>query len=1130
MNFRLRLGALLVAASVSLCAQQGAGTIQGTVFDPQGAVVPAAAVEVRNVDTNLAFETESNELGSYTAPGLAVGEYEVSVRSAGFKTYVRSGITLQVNQTALVDASLTVGQLTESVEVIADAAQVDAGGGSLGAVIERRRVADLPLNGRSALALTMLTAGVTSNAGPTASGFGDRGLQLSAISINGGPNSMNAQMLDGNNNTLSYVGEVGVPPAVDSVEEFKVQSGSMSAEYGFTAGGAVNLVTRSGGNQLHGTLYEFLRNDALDARNTFAVDKLPLRYNQFGASVGGPIIKNKTFGFFNWEEYRLRDSSPRISSVPIEPFYRGDFSELRTSGGALIPVYDPETTRANPEGSGMVRDPFVNNVVPQSRFDPSASQIAGFWPAPNRTPINAFTNAQNYQDANVVSTDWTQWNGKLDHSFNRRNSLFFRYTQVEHNLASNSIFIDPTVGPERFDDQVNRNAVLSDTHLFSPTLINNFRMGFSRQSFDFLPANYGQDWPSRLGLPSIVPGEQMPQIDFGYGQIGGNAAGIRGSLNWDIQNMTTWVVRNHVVKIGANYRDLYGGNRQGRALSGNYRFRGLTSNPQSPSGTGADMAQFLLGDVSLATIEKILGNSWHGRAWSFFVQDDWKVSQRLTLNLGLRYDYQSKPVERFDGHINFDPDCTLPSGIVGCTVFANYEGQPRSFRDEDYNDFGPRFGFAYDLTGSGKTVLRGGYGVYYPSIFWRSFFGDTNLFSQTQTSYTGPSNQRAFRFSEGFPFAPIEPIGRDGGPDAFLGQSVSMTEPNGVTPLSQQWSLGLQHQVGDWIFDVTYAGNKGNHFIAGNYDLNQIDPALYDEFGMGLFDFVPNPLRGQVPGFLGGSRVPVAILYFPFPGYQQVIVDDPLIGNYASHQLQINVRKRISDGLLLNVAFTGGKRISDSIDSPVNFGLVEQVSEISYQNGLYDRQAAKSIDPTDVSRRLVISGLYELPFGGGKRFDAGNGWNKVIGGWQVNTIGTLQTGVPVVVYGADNFTASLPDSTGVSARLPKGERTPSRWFDTTQFDNPPLLKLGNLGRALPDVRNPGVVNWDLSLIKDTYFAERMNLQFRAEAFNFLNHVNYGLVNGRFSPGSDGKNANASFGSTTFAREARVMQLGLKLIF
>ncbi len=1130
MNTLLRSGVLLVTALASLCAQQGSGTIQGTVFDPQGAVVPAATVEVRNIHTNLVFETESNELGSYTAPGLAVGEYEVAVRRAGFKAYIRRGVTLQVNQTALVDATLSVGQVTESIEVTADAALVDAGGAALGAVIERPRVADLPINGRSALALTLLTPGVTSNAGPTASGFGDRGTQLSAISINGGPNSMNAQMLDGNNNTLSYVGEVGVPPAVDSVEEFRVQSGSMSAEYGFTAGGAVNLVTRSGGNQLHGTLYEFLRNDALDARNTFSIDKLPLRYNQFGASVSGPIIKNKTFGFFNWEEYRLRDSSPRISSVPIDPFYRGDFSELRTSSGSLVPVYDPSTTRRNPEGSGMVRDPFADNVVPQSRFDPITPRIADFWPAPNRTPINAFTNSQNYQDVAAVATDWTQWNGKLDHSFNSSNSLFIRYTQARHQPRANSIFLDPTVGPERVDDQINRNAVVSDTHLFSPTLINNLRVGLSRQSLDFVPANYGQDWPTRLGLPSIVPDDQMPQIDFGYGQIGGNAAGIRGSLNWDIQNMTTWVVRNHVVKVGANYRDLYGGNRQGRALSGNYRFRGLTANPQSPSGTGADMAQFLLGDVNLATIERILGNSWHGHTVSFFVQDDWKLSRRLTLNLGLRYDYQSKPVERFDGHINFDPDCTLPSGISGCTVFANYEGQPRSFRDEDYNDFGPRLGFAYDLSGQGKTILRGGYGVYYPSIFWRGFFGDTNLFSQTQTTYTGASNQRAFRFSEGFPFAPIEPIGRSAGPEAFLGQTVRMTESNGITPLSQQWSLGVQQQLGDWMIDVTYAGNKGNHFVAGNYDLNQIDPALYEQFGMGLFDFVPNPLRGQVPGFLGGSQVPLAIRYFPFPGYQQVLVDDPLMGNYSSHQLQISVRKRISAGLLLNVAFTGGKRISDSIDSPVNFGLVEQVSEISYQNGLFDRQAAKSVDPTDVSRRLVVSGLYELPFGRGKRFDAGNGWNKAIGGWQVTTIGTLQTGVPVVVFGADNITASLPDSTGVSAHLPEDERSPMRWFDTTQFDNPPLLELGNLGRALPDVRNPGVVNWDLSLIKDTFLTERFNLQFRAEAFNFLNHVNYGLVNGRFAPGSDGKNANANFGAITFARDARVMQIGIKAIF
>ncbi|PYV34721.1 MAG: hypothetical protein DMG09_20795 [Acidobacteria bacterium] len=1133
LRFFLTLCFVFTAGPFHLEAQQGRGTISGTVTDSSGAAVPEASVTITNVRTNAVFTTHTNEEGFYTAPGLAVGEYVVSAERQRFKRAVHKGITLQVDQKAQVNLAMDVGEIADTVEVVVQTPLVDAGSATLGAVIENRRVRDLPLNGRNALSLTLLNAGVISNAGPTNSGFGDRGVQISSLSINGSPNSMNSQMLDGNNNVLSYVGEVGVPPAVDAVEEFKVQSGAMSAEFGFTAGGAINLVTKSGTNQFHGTLYEFLRNDKFDARNAFATRRLPLRYNQFGGSIGGPVIKNRTFGFFNWEEYILRSSAPRITSVPLPEWKNGDFSRLATAAGVPIPIYDPATTRPNPNGQGLVRDPFLGNIIPPNHFDPITRKILDFWPAPNRTPSNPFTFSQNFEDSALTKTDWTQANVRIDHSFNQSNSMFFRYTHARHQTAGNSIFTDPTVGQNREDDQINRNVMLSDTHTFSPTLINNLRVGVMRQAFDFRAVNAGKDWPRKLGLPEIVPPDQFPQIDFGFGTIGGQAFGARGSLNWDIQELVTKIIGNHALKIGYNHRILQGSNRQGAALSGDYSFAGLTNNPQSPAGTGSSLAQFLLGEVSSAFIDRILGNSWHAVAISGFFQDDWQVSRRLTLNLGLRWDWQQKPYERHNGHINFDPNGQVPGQpFRGTTVYAGIDGQPRTFLKEDWNDFGPRFGFALDIFGNGRTVFRGGYGIFYPSIFFRTFLGDTQLFSTTRTNYVaqGPG-QRAFRFRDAFPTRPLESPGSSAGPLALLGQSVSLTESDGRTPLTQQWNLSLQQQLGNWLVDVTYAANKGNGFAANSYNLNQVDPAVRLQLGQALFTPVANPFAGQVPGGLGAATVTRERLLMAFPYYDAVSVRNPRLGNYLSHQLQVSVRKRMQNGLLLDFAYTGGKKISDSTLIPVDFGPIEQVTQNEFQDGLYNRRANRSLDPGDVAQRLVTSALYELPFGRGKpRNPANAALSRIVSGWQLNLIGVMQAGIPLTVRGANNFQADRPSSTGKSAKLPRDQRSAQRWFDTAQFVNPPAFTFGNVSRTLPDVRHPGAINFDASVIKDTQITERLRLQFRAEAFNLPNHVNLGLVDDTFGAGPDGKNSRAQFGTISSARDARILQFGLKLIF
>lgn len=1129
------LGLVLTWASV-LLGQQETGGILGTVADPQGAVVGGARLEIRNVNTGAVFRTETNATGYYSVPALPVGEYDISVEAEGFRKVVRRGLVLRVNQVAEVNFVLELGPLVETVEVVGDTPLVDTASPTLGQVIENRRIQELPLNGRQALALTLLTAGVVANSGPLQSGFGDRGIGLSSISINGGPNSMNAQLLDGNNNILSYIGEVAVPPAVDAVEEFKVQSGTMSAEFGFTAGGVVNLVTKSGTNELHGTAYWFVRNDKFDARNAFATTpNLPLRYNQYGTSLGGPFIKNRTFGFFNWEQYLLRRSSPALGTTPIESWRNGDFSNWYTSTGKLIPVYDPATTRPNPAGSGLVRDQFPGNIVPRSRFDSITPKILDFWPKPNRPPSNPYTHTFNYGFQRTQKVDWTQWLWRVDHRFSDRNSIFLRYIEAEHDTfapppdAGANFFTDPTVGQDRRDVQTNRNVMLSDTHIFSPSLVNSLRIGAVRQFFTFRAVNGGRNWPRRLGLPETVPPEQFPLINFGFGTIGGQAYGTRASLNWDVQEMATKISGRHTIKIGVEIRVLQGSNMQGSALSGNFNFSGLTTNPQSPSGTGSNLAQFLLGDVTSASCDRIAGNTWEGNSYSVFIQDDWKVTRRLTLNLGLRYDYQQKPVERHDGHINFDARQIEPrTGLPGVVVFAGRQGQPRSFLKPDRNDFGPRFGFAYDISGMGRTVIRGGYGVYYPMIFYRDFFGDTTLFSTTTTQYVaGQPGRPAFRFSEGFPYAPIASPGAAAGPSALLGQNVSLTESYGATPMSQQWNLSVQKQINRWLIDLAYVGNRGSHFIASGYNLNQVAPDLRRQLGLSLFDPVPNPYAGKIPGGLGAATVSRERLLMAYPHYNSVTVRNPRLGSYISHQFQLNIRRQFAEGLFLSLAYTAGKLISDSLNTPVNWNLEQNY--IGWQDGLYNRRLERAIDPLDVSQRAVVSAIYELPVGPGKTVNPKSVvLRKMLGGWQISAIGVMQTGQPVYVTGANNYQASRPDSTGQSARLQ--ERTRERWFRTDVFVNPAPFTVGNIGRTLPDVRNPAVIDWDLGAIKNTNLTEKVMLQLRVEAFNFTNHVNLGRPNTSFVPGPDGRNANAAFGMITSARDARVMQMGLKVIF
>jgi hypothetical protein len=1124
----------LLGASVCQ-AQQGRASMQGVITDQSGGGVPDARVSVLNVDTNVPFNTTTDAGGLWSAPALPVGSYSVSVDKDGFKRAQRTGITLQVDQRAQIDIRLELGATTEAVTVTAEAPLVDTGSATVGKVIENKRISELPLNGRNALALVLLTPGVKSQSGATNSGFGDRGIALSAISINGGPNALNSFVLDGANNNQGFLSDINANPTVDAIQEFKVQSNTMSAEYGFTAGGVVNVVTKSGTNDFHGTLYHFLRNDKLDARNAFAATRPPFKYNQFGGALGGRVIRDRTFFFYNYEDWRFRRTTQPILSTPIESWRRGDFSNLRDANGNLITIYDPTTTRPNPSGSGVIREPFLNNVIPADRLDRTTVALLRYYPLPNRPPVNPFTQQNNFQSTVSEERNMRQHTAKGDHRLSDNNSLFVRYIWYNHFTDGGnqqSFWPDPDVRA-RIDDLKTQNATISDTHTFTPTLLNEFRVGIARQFFTFRAASFGKDLPRELGMHPSIPSTTLPSISNGYAAFGAFTVGQRGTLTWQFFDAMTWVRGGHTLKVGIDHRINRGNNYQQENPAHSFTFpAGLTQNPQRPAGTGNAFATFLLGYVGSATGFTYLGEAQHAFSTSLFVQDDWRVTRRLTLNLGLRWDYQQWPRERHNGQTNFDPDAVIPgTNLRGRTVYAGID-YGRSPFEPIYTNFGPRFGFAYDLSGSGSTVIRGGYSIFYPATFYRDFFGSTAGFANTQTAYAPPgndSNYPAFRFIDGLPFPPTAPRGSALGPAAFLGGNVSYDQANEKVPMSQQWSVSLQQQIRSWLFDASYSANKASHLAAGGYNLNDLPPEAYS-LGLALQNAVPNPYAGQVPGALGGATITRAQSLRPFPYYGSVTARNPHLGSSIYHAFLLSVEKRFSHGLVFLASYTNGKLISDSALTPVNFGAqIEQVGIIGYQYGLYDRRAERSVDPTDVSQRLVLSALYELPIGRGKSWQPGNAVaNALLGGWQINNITTLQTGNPVVIRGANNQRADRPNSTGVSAKI--DNPTADRWFDTTQFVNPPQFTLGNVGRVLPDVRNPGTFNMDLSLIKDTALTEGLRLQFRAEAFNWLNWVNLGLVNGSFSAGPDGRNQSAAFGTITSARDARILQFGLKLIF
>lgn len=1133
---------LSTAICLACFAQAPTAEITGTIRDISGAVVPEAEISATDEDTGFSRKTRANGLGLYTLPLLPPGSYRVSVQQQGFRTAERAAVRLHVSDKVALDFSLEVGALTETVRVESQAPLLQTEGASQGAVIDNAKISNLPLNGRNPFSLAALTPGVQPGGGFfTARVFQEQAYQ-SNFNVNGGASFQNDILLDGTSNTVTGHGQLAMTPSVDAIEEFKVQTSNYSAEYGRSGGGIINIVTKSGTNQLRGTAYEFLRNKVLDANNFFnnraGVERQPFVFNQYGVTVGGPVVipkaydgRNKTFFFFAWEGVRARRARFYNGTVPTEAMRRGDFSGLRQDNGQPIVIYNPMTTRR--EGSGYVRDPFPGNVIPASMQDQVASNVTTYYPLPN---FPSATVVNNYIANASQGNDLDIWQWRVDHNISTRNRLFVRMSYDKQkdlapnyygNIANDAATYSGSVQPDW-------HATVSDTHTISPTVLLDLRAGYARNGFDRQPISAGFD-PTELGLPRALA--QTAQVLYfpsfqpgGYSGVGARANDLffLGADTYSFTPQMTIIRGRHTMKAGGDFRVLRHNTFNASSPVGSYSFsRAFTQGPdplRSSLSAGDSYASMLLGAMSGGSAMVRAYTSWQTKYYAGYFQDDIKVTSTLTLNLGLRYDYESPRTERFDrlSFFNFDAPSPIAAEVGipdlrGGLDFVGVNGNPRGWNDPDRNNFGPRFGFAWQA--AGKTALRGGYGLtYLPAGTNNNGYGagqegfsvSTPLVNSTDGGLT-PFTLLAHSFADGLQ----QPTGSSLGMRTLLGQGVR-GDPRWVrVGYMQQWSLNIQHELpGAILIEGGYVGSRGIK-IPMTFQLNQL-PDEYLSLGSQLLTQVPNPFRDAVSvGTLSQPTVTYGQLLRPYPQFTGVSFPQNSAGASVYHAFQLRVEKRFSKGLTLLGAYTNSKLISDT-DSQKTWIEGEFGSGVQNSNNL---RLERSLAPQDVSQRLVVNYIYELPFARANRW---------IGGWSITGITTLQTGRPLGLTTATNNTnsyggGSRPNSIGESARLSEEERSIARWFDTSVFTQPEPFTFGTTGRTLPDVREPGLVNFDFSAMKNFPVTERVRIQFRAEFFNLFNTPQFGR------PGT--VLGNAQFGIIgSQANSPRQVQFGLKLLF
>lgn len=1108
-----RSGFTLILAALPLLSQSPTATITGIVRDSQGAIIPNVQVTATSAATRQKTSSATNENGLFSLRQLPIGQYVVEAEKPGFRRFVRNGLVLTTGQNLELGIALEVGVVSESVTVSGTATLLETRTSDVSQLVEAKAVEDLPLGDRRSLNLIQMTGaavfiGYDSGAKPNFSLAGSR-QQSQAFWIDGGT---------GQNMRLG-VGQVDLDPPVETVAEVKIMANGYAAEYGGSNGGVIVATTKSGTNKLRGSLFEYVRNEKFDAANFFAPiqngvkTKAPLRYNVFGGTIGGPVWfpklyngRDKTFFFFAYEGSRRRDGAIRTLTVPSAIERAGDYSQSTDARGALIPVFDPATTVNT--GGRFTRTQFPGNRIPAARIDPVAAKLTPFFPLPNRT-ADSLAGANNFRANYVEGLTRNNFTAKIDHNIGSKDRITGRYLYNSDDTDQTSVF------PERGADTQgiairHQNYYYGNwTRTISPTLINDFRMTYSNRVNHSQALGLGQPWATRLGIRGIPDGAFPAFAPAGYTSLGSTGQERRQFPIEQFQwvNNLSWVRGKHTFKFGGELRPSYNYEVNRPTAAGSFSFSLLGTGQPGIAASGNGLATMLLGFTTGFTsreTEVLDRKSWY---MAGFAQDDWNITRDLTLNIGLRWETDTAMSDRNNRGNSFDTTRINPvSGTPGVVTFLGVNGwREHSLYLTDWNNFGPRFGFAWKPFGSSKSVFRGAYGLTFAHPFDAGVPNANSLGFERSATLNTPDNgiTAPFLLRDGVSVTLQSPVldDRFGAVPAGTQPNTAVTffESNRRTGYSHMFNMGYQREIGWGLMgDVSFVGNLSHKLPSGNITLNQVTPER----------LVQVAAAGRTPA--QGDR--------PFAQFSNVTIQNPSFGDARYYAGVVRVERRFSGGYSVLGTYTLARAFNNYTDGG-SLG-----ADIGFSN-FYNRRADWGPTGNDVRHRFTMTSVYEIPIGKGRKYLASHWAGQILGNWSLGGLMTMQSGEPFTVNTQVNNTfvfSAGAQRANVSRdpNLPNSERTLERWFDTGAFSQPAQFTFGNQGVNI--LRADGLINLDMSILRNFAVGEDKKIQVRGEFFNFTNHPNFG------GPGATLN--GPGFGIIAGAGPGRRIQLGARFVF